>query len=137
MFEDRTHRFVGFGLPADDVARVRAATTDFWKNEPGGWVYEWSGAGRRVRGPEPAAPRRARLRLRQVPVPWGRRPKDSLSKQIDAYLAAAPGFVVGFERRVLNLPTRSGSVDLPVHIFTAAEIFGAAVLMISAGVAPQ
>ena len=125
MFEDRTHRFVGFGLPADDVARVRAATTD-WKNEPGGWVYEWSGAGHRVRGPEPAAPRRARLRLRQVPVTGGRRPKDSLSKQIDAYLAAAPGFVVGFERRVLNLPTRSGSVDLPVHIVTAAESFDAA-----------
>jgi len=38
MFEDRTHQFVGFGLPADDVARVRAATNDFWTNEPGGWV---------------------------------------------------------------------------------------------------
>jgi esterase FrsA len=42
LFEDRAHQFVGFGLPADDVARVRAATTDFWTNGPGGWVYQWS-----------------------------------------------------------------------------------------------
>ena len=42
MFDDRTHQFVGFGLPAEDVAGVRAATTDFWADGPGGWAYEFS-----------------------------------------------------------------------------------------------
>lgn len=42
MFEDRTHQFVGFGLPAGDVERVRAATTGFWADAPGGWPYEFS-----------------------------------------------------------------------------------------------
>lgn len=82
MFEDRTHQFIGFGLPADDVARVRAATTDFWTNEPGGWVHEWSA------------------------------------------LAA--------EYASANRPLLA---DLPVHLYTAADSFEAApMLMISGGV---
>jgi hypothetical protein len=36
MFDDRTHQFVGYGLPAADVARVRAATTHFWITNPEG-----------------------------------------------------------------------------------------------------
>jgi len=42
MFEDRAQQFEKFGIPCDDIARVRAAVTDTWADAPGGWVYEWS-----------------------------------------------------------------------------------------------
>jgi hypothetical protein len=30
MFEDRTHQFLGFGVPKADVDAARAAITDMW-----------------------------------------------------------------------------------------------------------
>jgi esterase FrsA len=42
MFEDRTHQFEKFGIPLDEIERVRAAVNDMWADAPGGWVYEWS-----------------------------------------------------------------------------------------------
>ena len=58
MFDDRTHQFIGFGLPADDVARVRAATTDFWNERARRVGVRVVRAGRRVHGHEPATARR-------------------------------------------------------------------------------
>lgn len=42
MFEDRTDQFAKFGIPRDDIERVRSAVDDMWSDAPGGWVYEWS-----------------------------------------------------------------------------------------------
>ena len=42
MFEDRTEQFAKFGIPHEDIERVRAAVTDMWTDAPGGWVFEWS-----------------------------------------------------------------------------------------------
>ncbi|MBB5160498.1 hypothetical protein [Mycobacterium sp. AZCC_0083] len=42
MFDDRAVQFAKFGVPTDDIERVRAAVTDMWSDEPGGWVFEWS-----------------------------------------------------------------------------------------------
>jgi len=47
MFEDRRGQFIGFGVPAADVAKLEGAITDMWANAPGGWVYEWSALARR------------------------------------------------------------------------------------------
>ena len=59
----------------------------------------------------------------------------ALTRQTEAYPAAAPTFGIRFERRVLTLPSRSSTVDLPVHLYTAADSFDTCpVLMISGGV---
>jgi esterase FrsA len=42
MFEDRAQQFEKFGIPPDDIARVRVAVTDMWADATGGWVYESS-----------------------------------------------------------------------------------------------
>ena len=42
MFEDRAGQFAKFGIPADEIERIRAAVKDMWADAPGGWVYEWS-----------------------------------------------------------------------------------------------
>ena len=135
MFDDRTHQFVGYGLPAADVARVRAATTDFWINEPGGWVYEFSAlAAEYTAKGEPLLAALA-YGCAKFPCLADDARRTALAKQIEAYLAAAPTFGVRFERRVLTLPVGDGNVDLPVHLYTAADSFDAApVLLISAGV---
>ncbi len=135
MFEDRTHQFVGYGLPADDVARVRAATTDFWANEPGGWVYEFSALAAQYQ--EANQPLLAALAYgcAKFPCVADDARKAALDHQIQAYLVAAPGFGVKFERRVLDLPTDKGAVSLPVHLYSTAGSFDAGpVLMISGGV---
>ncbi|MET0864016.1 MAG: FAD-dependent monooxygenase [Nakamurella sp.] len=135
MFDDRTHQFVGFGLPADDVARVRAATNDFWSNEPGGWVFEWSALAADYSKQNRPLLASLAYGCAKFPCLADDARKAALDKQTTAYLAAAPGFDVRFERRLLNLATGSGTVDLPVHLYTAADSFDAApVLMISAGV---
>jgi len=135
MFEDRAHQFIGFGLPAEDVARVRAATNDFWKNEPGGWVYEWSALAAEYSAQHRELLAALAYGCAKFPCLPDDARKTALSKQIEAYLAAAPSFGVRFERRVLNLPAGSGTVELPVHLYCAGDRFDAApVLMISAGV---
>jgi len=135
MFEDRAHQFIGFGLPADDVARVRCATKDFWSNEPGGWVYEWSALAAEYTAQHRPLLAALAYGCAKFPCLPDDARKTALNKQIEAYLAAAPEFGVRFERRMLNLPTRSGAVVLPVHLYAAADTFKASpVLMISAGV---
>lgn len=42
MFDDRTDQFAKFGVPLEDIERVRSAVDDMWADAPGGWVYEWS-----------------------------------------------------------------------------------------------
>jgi esterase FrsA len=36
MFDDRANQFERFGIPSDDIERVRAAVTDMWIDAPGG-----------------------------------------------------------------------------------------------------
>lgn len=135
MFDDRIHQFIGFGLPADDAARVRAATTDFWLDEPGGWVHEFSAlaAGYTAQG----RPLLAALAYgcAKFPCLADDARRAALANQLEAYLAAAPTFGVRFERRMLTLPIGDNSVDLPVHLYSAGDDFTAApVLLIGAGV---
>src|SRR5580704_5766434 len=42
LFGERCPQMVNAGLPAGDVDAVRSVIIDMWKDEPGGWVYEWS-----------------------------------------------------------------------------------------------
>ena len=135
MFDDRTHQFIGFGLPAADVARVRAATTDFWKDEPGGWVYEFSALAAEYAADDRPLLASLAYGCAKFPCLADDARRAALTQQVEAYLAAAPSFGVRFERRVLTLPTGERSVELPVHLYTAADSFDAGpVLMISGGV---
>ena len=135
MFKDRATQFVGYGLPAADVARVQAATNDFWVNEPGGWVYEFSALAAHYQDANQPLLAALAYGCAKFPCLANDARKAAFDHQIEAYLAAAPGFGVKFERRVLDLPTDKGTVSLPVHLFSTAESFDASpVLMISGGV---
>ena len=91
MFEDRTHQFIAYGLPAEDVARVRAATTDFWANEPGGWVYEFSVLAAHYQDANEPLLASLAYGCATFPCLADDARKAALDHQIEAYLAAAPG----------------------------------------------
>ena len=44
--------------------------------------------------------------------------RRALANQVAAYLAAAPGFPVKFERRIVATPFSGGTAKLPVHLFS-------------------
>jgi len=54
----------------------------------------------------------------------------ALAKQVETYLAAAPGFPVKFERRIVDLANGAGTVKVPMHLYSAkGEYEGRPVLL--------
>jgi esterase FrsA len=133
MFEDRTHQFEKFGIPLDDINRVAAATTDMWADAPGGWPFEWSklAAEYAERGdhylssltygcakfPCLADPARAR----------------AMQNQLEQFQLAAKEFPVVFERRIITVPYRGGTVDVPTHLYSADDDYANRPVLIASG----
>jgi esterase FrsA len=136
MFEDRAAQFEAFGVPASEVAEVRAAVTDMWRDGPGGWTYEWS----KVAARHASAGRHYLASLTygcaKFPCLAGVAARSSaLAMQVEQYVAAAPTFPVRFERRIIRLPHRGGVTAVPVHLFsTKDDLTKAPVLLASGGV---
>jgi len=135
MFEDRFEQFVALGVPRADVEEMRGAISDMWSDAPGGWVFEWSRLARRyLDANEPY--------IASLAYGWAKFPclanesrRRALANQVTAYLAAAPGFPVKFERQVVAAPFAGGTATAPVHLYSANGGYDQApVLLISGGV---
>ncbi|MEV6425753.1 alpha/beta hydrolase [Streptomyces sp. NPDC051662] len=135
LFGERYPQMVGNGLPVPDVDAVRAAVTDMWADEPGGWVHEWSALAARYAEAGSHG-------LSALAYGWARFPtladeakRVALAHQSEQYLLAAPGFPVAFRRDVLDLPYRGGVTRVPVHVLTPPAVAGKGpVLLVSGGV---
>ncbi|MFD7288897.1 alpha/beta fold hydrolase [Streptomyces sp. NPDC059863] len=135
LFGERYPQMVGTGLPVPDVDAVRAAVTDMWADEPGGWVHEWSALAARYAEAGSHG-------LAALAYGWARFPtladeakRAALAHQSEQYLLAAPGFAVAFRRDVLELPYRGGVTRVPVHVLTPPAIAEKGpVLLVSGGV---
>ena len=135
MFEDRTHQFVKFGIPLDDIEGVRAAVTDMWADTPGGWVYEWSRLAEKYA--ERGEHRIASLVYGCAKFPCLTDPArlTAMQHQLEQFELAAKDFPVAFERRIITVPYRGGDVEVPVHLYSAdGEYAGRPVLIASGGV---
>jgi esterase FrsA len=135
MFDDRTIQFEGFGIPAGDIAGVRAATTDMWADAPGGWVYEWSALAARYA--ERGEHRMAALVYGCAKFPCladaGR--ERALAHQVEQFELAAKDFPVWFDRRVITSAYRGGAVEVPVHLYSVdGDLAARPMLMLSGGV---
>ncbi|MEV7021274.1 alpha/beta hydrolase family protein [Kitasatospora sp. NPDC093558] len=125
------------GLPADEVAAVRAVVTEMWPDRPGGWVHEWSALAER----HAAA---GRPDLAAQAYGWAKFPsladgpkRIALARQAEQYRLAAPAFPVEFERRTLTVPYGggTGTTDVTVHLMAAPGLpADAPVLLASGGV---
>jgi esterase FrsA len=101
----------------------------------GGWPYEWSALARKYIA-------KGNPFLASIAYGYAKSPcladdtwRKALDNQVAAYLAAAPGFPVKFERRKIALAYCGASVDLPIHLFSVTgQYHGAPVLIFSGGV---
>jgi esterase FrsA len=106
-----------------------------WADTPGGWVYEWS------RLAEKHADRGdhylASLTYGCAKFPCLADPArvTAMQHQLEQFELAATDFPLAFERRIITVPYRGGSIEVPVHLYSAdGEYAGRPVLIASGGV---
>jgi esterase FrsA len=133
MFEDRTDQFAKFGVPLSYIERIRAAVTDMWADAPDGWVYEWSKVANEYadRGEH----RMASLvyGCAKFPCLTDEARVTAMQHQLEQFELAAKDFPVDFERRVIAVPYRNGSVEVPVHLYSADGNYAARPVLIASG----
>ncbi|SPM33115.1 Esterase FrsA [Mycobacterium rhizamassiliense] len=133
MFVDRTDQFAKFGIPLDDIERVRAAVTDMWADAPGGWSYEWSRLATEYadRGDHYLAS--MVYGCAKFPCLTDPARERALQNQLEQFELAAKDFPVAFERRIITVPYRGGTVDVPVHLYSADDNHAARPVLIASG----
>lgn len=135
MLDDRSVQFAKFGVPLEDIEDVRAAVRDMWVDEPGGWVFEWSALAQRYA--ERGDHRMASLvyGCAKFPCLTDTARERALQHQLEEFELAAPDFAVQFERRIIEVPRRGGTVEVPVHLYSVdGQLAGRPVLLLSGGV---
>jgi esterase FrsA len=135
MFEDRFEEFVSLGISRAEVAEMRDVITDMWNDAPGGWVYEWSRlAERHVEAGEMFLGSLA-YGCAKFPCLANEARRVALTKQVQTYLAAAPGFPLHFERRVMEIAYQQTVIAVPTHIYSVSGKYeGRPVLLFNGGV---
>ena len=133
MFADRTQQFEKFGIPRDDIERVRVAITDMWADAPGGWPYEWSrlAAEYADRGDHYLAS--LVYGCAKFPCLTDDARARALRHQLEQFQLAAKEFPVQFERRIITVPYRGGTVDVPVHLYSTDGDYAARPVLIASG----
>jgi esterase FrsA len=135
MFEDRFEEFVSLGIPRLEVAEMRDAITDMWADAPGGWVYEWSRLAQRHMEAGETLLASLVYGCAKFPCLADGARRVALSKQVDAYLAAAPGFPLHFERRLIEIPYQGAAVTVPTHFYSVSKEYESQpVLLFNGGV---
>jgi esterase FrsA len=135
MFEDRFEQFVALGVPRAAVEEMRGAITDMWSDTTGGWVFEWSRLARRHLAANQSYMASLAYGCAKFPCLANEAKRQALAHQVTAYLAAAPGFPVKFERRLIAMPFAGRTVTAPVHLYSVSGRYAQApVLLISGGV---
>jgi len=133
MFDDRTDQFVSLGIPAADVTQMRAAVSDMWANEPGGWVYEWSALARRYAEGGDHYLTSLAYGCAKFPCLADAAKAAALQAQIREYVAAAPGFPLRFERRMVPVAYRGGTINVAAHLLTTAADHSQAPVLVATG----
>jgi esterase FrsA len=133
MFQDRTHQFEKFGIPADEIERVRAAITDMWADAPGGWVHEWSklASEHADRGDHYLAS--LIYGCAKFPCLTDQARVQAMRHQLEQFELAAKDFPVSFERRIIAVPFRDGTVEVPVHLYSTDGNYAARPVLIASG----
>jgi esterase FrsA len=119
MFEDRTPQFEKFGIPLSDIEGVRAAVTDMWSDAPGGWVYEWSNLAASYADAGDHRTAALIYGCAKFPCLADQGRVRAMANQLEQFELAAKDFPVQFERRIIEVPYRGGSVEVPVHLYSA------------------
>jgi esterase FrsA len=135
MFDDRTDQFEKFGVPLADIEKIRAAVTDMWFDGPGGWVYEWSKLAESYADKGDHRMASLGYGCAKFPCLTDDARVAAMQHQLEQFLLAAEDFPVKFERRIITIPYRGGTVDVPGHLYsTDGDYMARPVLVASGGV---
>lgn len=133
LFAERGPQMLNTGLPTEDVDAMRGAITEMWPDRPGGWVYEWSQLGARYAADE-------RHHLAVLAFGWAKFPcladeakRRAFHRQLAELKLALPAFAVGFERLVLDIPYRGGTIPVPIHVITPPGLAAEAPIVLASG----
>jgi esterase FrsA len=135
MFKDRFAEFVTLGIPAAEVMEMQTAITNMWSDAPGGWVYEWSRLAQKHAEGKQMFLASLAYGCAKFPCLANEARRVALTNQLETYLAAAPGFPVKFERRLMDLPFLGRKVTVPTHLYSATGQYSSQpVLLFNGGV---
>jgi esterase FrsA len=133
MFEERTQQFEKFGIPLEDIEKVAAAVTDMWADAPGGWVYEWSKLAQNCadRGDHYLAS--MVYGCAKFPCLANEAREQAMQHQLEQFQLAAKDFPVAFERRIVTVGYRGGTVDVAVHLYSTDGDYASRPVLIASG----
>ena len=106
-----------------------------WADAPGGWVYEWSKLAEKYadRGDHYLAS--LVYGCAKFPCLTDPARVRAMQHQLEQFELAAKDFPVAFERRIITVPYRGDTVEVPVHLYSAdGNYAGRPVLIASGGV---
>ena len=133
MFEDRTHQFEKFGIPLDEIERVRAAVTDMWADAPGGWVYEWSKLAKAYADRDDHRMASLIYGCAKFPCHADQARVEAMQNQLEQFELAAEDFPVAFERRIIAVPYRGSTVEVPIHLYSTDGDYATRPVLIASG----
>ena len=104
-----------------------------WADAPGGWVYEWSTLAEEYadRGDHYLAS--LTYGCAKFPCLTDQARVRALQHQLEQFELAAKDFPVAFERRIITVPYRDGTVEVPVHLYSADGDYTARPVLIASG----
>jgi esterase FrsA len=125
LIDERSSQWNTLGVGSPMIAGVRAKVSDLWSGQPGGWVYEWSAVARaeEASGNLPLAS--LLYGIAKFPVLGNAAHRDAFDNQLRTYLLAAKasdGFGAGFERHLVDVEFRGGTVQVATHLFALSDI---------------
>lgn len=133
MFEDRFAQFEKFGIPRADIERTGAATTDMWADGPGGWVHEWSKLAHSYANSGDHATAATAYGFAKFPCLNTTARVQAMDRQLEQYELAAQEFPVRFERRIIEIAYRGGTIAVPVHLYSTDGDYAARPVLIASG----
>lgn len=133
IFEDRTHQFAAFGLPLADIDAVRTRVTDMWTDSPGGWSYEWSRLAEKYIATGDHGLAAYAYGCAHFPCLNTAARIRAQASQLQQYRLAAVTFPVAFERRIVTVPYRDATVDIPAHLYSVDGDYAAKPVLVAHG----
>ncbi|WP_157633595.1 alpha/beta fold hydrolase [Burkholderia ubonensis] len=133
LFEERRAQFVGWGIPAEIVARMERRIDDCWSESPGGWACEWWDEAERAAARQDWLLASLLYGAARFPVACTPLRRDALRRQVDCFMRAAPTFRAHFERVTIRSEHAEGGA-FPVHVYRPARESERPVVCLSGGV---
>lgn len=118
LIAERRAQFTALGTPAAIIDGVASRLGDeLWDDEPGSWVREWSAEAAAAEAGGDLLLASLCFGVAKYPCLASQAHQIAYREQLRTYLAAAPGFPLAFERRVLDVEYHGGATPVPVHIY--------------------